>query len=128
MNESSLTHIVMHSFELTYRSKPDGTPMVTLLNDAADETIQPCRAVLLDESSQRVAFQFDSPIPKGRYQLDVSFDGILNDQLCGFYRSAYTSARDGSAKFMAVTQFEGPSSTLLHSQFTAAMRTKEKRN
>jgi aminopeptidase N len=39
------------------------------------------------------------------YVLTMDFAGILNDQMRGFYRSAY-HALDGSTKTMATTQFE----------------------
>jgi hypothetical protein len=35
--------------------------------------------------------------------LEIEFDGILNDQMCGFYRSHYT-ASDGEKRIMASTQ------------------------
>ncbi|XP_050688585.1 aminopeptidase N-like isoform X2 [Eriocheir sinensis] len=39
------------------------------------------------------------------YKLSMDFEGYLNDQLAGFYRSSYTD-KDGNTKFLAVTQFE----------------------
>jgi len=41
----------------------------------------------------------------GPARLDISFDGILNDQLHGFYRSTYTDDA-GAAHTIATTQFE----------------------
>ena len=41
----------------------------------------------------------------GPARLDISFDGILNDQLHGFYRSTYTDGA-GAAHTIATTQFE----------------------
>ncbi len=41
----------------------------------------------------------------GPARLDISFDGILNDQLHGFYRSTYTDD-DGASHTIATTQFE----------------------
>ncbi|KAG0173479.1 hypothetical protein DFQ28_007122 [Apophysomyces sp. BC1034] len=37
--------------------------------------------------------------------LDISFEGILNDQMAGFYRSSYKDA-DGNTQVLATTQFE----------------------
>lgn len=34
----------------------------------------------------------------------MSFIGVLNDKMCGFYNSTYTE--DGEKKQMATTQFE----------------------
>ena len=41
----------------------------------------------------------------GRYDLDLTFTGTLNDKLHGFYRSQY-SGPDGETRYMAATQFE----------------------
>ena len=45
------------------------------------------------------------PAPVGTHQLVMTYTGILNDQMAGFYRSEYTVA-NGEKRFMAVTQFE----------------------
>lgn len=37
--------------------------------------------------------------------MSMTFTGILNDKMKGFYRSKYTSP-DGEEQFSAVTQFE----------------------
>ena len=37
--------------------------------------------------------------------LEIDFDGCLNDQMAGFYRSSYTTS-DGEKRIMASTQFE----------------------
>ena len=41
----------------------------------------------------------------GSYLLSISFDGILNDQMAGFYRSTY-KLPNGETSYMATTQFE----------------------
>ena len=47
---------------------------------------------------------FPEEIPKCPLGLlEIEFDGILNDQMCGFYRSHYT-ASDGEKRIMASTQ------------------------
>eukprot|EP00602_Paraphysomonas_sp_CaronLab_P000533 CAMPEP_0185021724 /NCGR_PEP_ID=MMETSP1103-20130426/4412_1 /TAXON_ID=36769 /ORGANISM="Paraphysomonas bandaiensis, Strain Caron Lab Isolate" /LENGTH=825 /DNA_ID=CAMNT_0027553425 /DNA_START=132 /DNA_END=2609 /DNA_ORIENTATION=+ len=48
---------------------------------------------------------FDDNIPLGEGTLCIKFDGILNGDMAGFYKSAYTDA-DGNKQIMASTQFE----------------------
>ncbi|XP_064115925.1 aminopeptidase N-like [Macrobrachium nipponense] len=46
------------------------------------------------------------PLENGsRYLLSMEFEGYLNDNMKGFYRSTYKDA-DGSQKFLAATQFQ----------------------
>jgi puromycin-sensitive aminopeptidase len=61
--------------------------------------------VSLDEESERLTLGLDFSIPVGPASIRISFTGILNDQLHGFYRSTYT-APDGESKTIATTQFE----------------------
>lgn len=109
MKVKEATHdVVCHSYELSYPQDAPNRPQVRLYRDRDRDQVlvQSCSSIELDEESQRVRFNFNDIIPAGDYVLEVVFTGILNDQLCGFYRSAYVSARDGSSKFMGVTQFE----------------------
>jgi puromycin-sensitive aminopeptidase len=62
-------------------------------------------AVSLDEVSERLTLGLDYSIPIGRASIRISFTGILNDQLHGFYRSTYTDP-DGESRTIATTQFE----------------------
>ena len=61
--------------------------------------------VSLEESSERCRIRFPTALPPGTYQLHLSFKGILNDKLRGFYKSTYT-AQDGTTCTLAATQFE----------------------
>ena len=56
--------------------------------------------VSLDSSKEQATFTFPAEIPAGHAQLDITYTGILNDQLRGFYLSK-TARRN-----YAVTQFE----------------------
>ena len=58
-----------------------------------------------DEDAERATLTFASTIDPGAWQLEISFDGILNDDLRGFYRSVYADP-DGNDKTIATTQFE----------------------
>ena len=44
-------------------------------------------------------------LSKGKAQLTIKFDGILNDQMAGFYRSSYKD-NSGKDQIMATTQLE----------------------
>ncbi len=56
--------------------------------------------VSLNEKDEQATFKFPSALPKGQTQLKISYDGILNNELRGFYISK-TDKRN-----YAVTQFE----------------------
>ncbi|MCP3998864.1 MAG: M1 family metallopeptidase [bacterium] len=58
-----------------------------------------------DEDKERATFHFDEELMPGQWTLQVSFSGILNDNLHGFYRSTYKDA-DGEEQVIATTQFE----------------------
>jgi len=51
-----------------------------------------------------VTLTFDGELPIGKGIVTIAFDGILNGDMAGFYRSGYTDA-DGNKKIMANTQF-----------------------
>lgn len=52
-----------------------------------------------------VTFRFDGPLAAGEGKLFLTFRGILNGDMCGFYKSGYTDA-NGNKKIMANTHFE----------------------
>ncbi|KAK9354746.1 peptidase family M1-domain-containing protein [Lipomyces doorenjongii] len=59
-----------------------------------------------NEAVQTVKFTFDKEFVAGtQVVLTVTFTGLLNDKMAGFYRSSYTAA-DGSTKYLATTQME----------------------
>ncbi|KAL6212263.1 hypothetical protein ACLB2K_017484 [Fragaria x ananassa] len=51
-----------------------------------------------------LVMEFEETLPIGLRVLDIGFEGILNDNMKGFYRSTYE--HNGEKKNMAVTQFE----------------------
>lgn len=57
-----------------------------------------------DKSTETVTFTFPKNIQKGKGELKLTFKGILNDKMRGFYRSRYEI--DGVSKHLATTQFE----------------------
>ena len=62
-------------------------------------------AIETDEDAERTNLTFASMLDRGAWKLEISFDGTLNDDLRGFYRSVYKDP-DGNDKTLATTQFE----------------------
>jgi puromycin-sensitive aminopeptidase len=62
-------------------------------------------SVELDSSTERCRVRFSTALQPGTWRLHLSFTGILNDKLRGFYRSTYHDAK-GTTRPMAATQFE----------------------
>lgn len=90
-----VTEIVLNAIELTIHSVavsgPDGRTIAG--------------TVSLDDAEERATFRFPQTLVPGAWTLQLSFSGLLNDKLHGFYRSTYTTA-DGQEKILASTQFE----------------------
>ncbi|KAJ9452547.1 Aminopeptidase M1 [Diplonema papillatum] len=72
----------------------------------ADGVKQPVEGISTNVKDTTVTFALSEEVTAGKKtKLVVDFIGTLNDQMAGFYRSRYT-ATDGSARYMATTQFE----------------------
>jgi puromycin-sensitive aminopeptidase len=61
--------------------------------------------VTLDEETQRATIALDGEAAPGHWTLNLTFAGILNDKLRGFYRSTFTD-ESGTTHVIATTQFE----------------------
>ena len=61
--------------------------------------------VTLDGDNEQAALNFHQTLAPGCWELRISFSGVLNDKLHGFYRSTYKD-NDGQEKPLASTQFE----------------------
>jgi aminopeptidase N len=59
----------------------------------------------LDETYEVATYTFDPALPAGSAVVEIAFNGILNDQLHGFYRSTFTDP-SGVKHTIATTQFE----------------------
>lgn len=88
--KKSTKSITLHADEL------DVTTAV--FNDSLEASIKH------NEESETVTFTFPKQLPVGKGNLKLTFTGIHNDMLKGFYRSKYYV--DGQEEYMAVTQFE----------------------
>ncbi len=79
--------------------------------ELADPAIRPTGGppvvgeLALDEEHDRAIVSFPDALPAGSYVLSMSFTGVLNDLLVGFYRSTYTDV-EGITRTIATTQFE----------------------
>ena len=72
---------------------------------SVDGTAIAAGTISLDSSNETATLEFGQELSTGPARLDMSFTGVLNDKLLGFYRSEYIS-QDGQARYLATTQFE----------------------
>lgn len=61
--------------------------------------------IKLDADNERLILIFDKALKAGRWQIQIEFNGVLNDKLHGFYRSSYLDD-SGEKQTLAVTQCE----------------------
>ncbi len=90
-----VAEIVLNAAELTIGE-------ATLFNDDGTRLAATAKT---DEDAERATLTLDEQAGPGAWSLEISFDGILNDDLRGFYRSVYIG-EDGNEKTIATTQFE----------------------
>lgn len=83
--------ITLHSSNLTYSSKTikltkgDTQPISVQLKDETEEE----RAFNSERDFKVIVTSDGKKIPKGSYHLTINYDGILHDDMRGFYRSSY---------------------------------------
>ena len=70
-----------------------------------DGTAISAGTISLDSENETATLEFGQELRTGPARLDMSFTGVLNDKLLGFYRSEYVS-QDGQTRYLATTQFE----------------------
>ncbi len=70
-----------------------------------DEVILAASRIDYDTSAETLTLRFDKALSPGDSALALTFTGILNDKLRGFYLSRYTGS-DGQERSLATTQFE----------------------
>lgn len=62
--------------------------------------------VSFDEENQTATFALATPLKQGAAaSLALTYTGILNDKMAGFYRSSYVG-QDGTTQYLATTQME----------------------
>ncbi|KAL5121789.1 Aminopeptidase 2 mitochondrial [Pleosporales sp. CAS-2024a] len=73
---------------------------------AGEHVVTDAPAVSHNADSQTTTVAFDHTISQGTHaKLTMTFSGLLNDNMAGFYRSSFKAA-DGSTTYMATTQME----------------------
>jgi len=90
--------VQLHSRELLVKS----AKFTSTAEGASDLTASELSFKVKD---QELAIKFEEFLPVGEGVLEISFQGTLNDQMAGFYRSKYTGS-DGVKRHLATTQFE----------------------
>ena len=93
--EETIGELTLHAVELEL-----GAATIS-----ADGTSYRSQEHHLDETYETATFVFDRELPAGPAVVEIAFDGILNDQLHGFYRSTFTDDQ-GVNHAIATTQFE----------------------
>uniref|UniRef100_A0A7N0V8D3 Aminopeptidase n=1 Tax=Kalanchoe fedtschenkoi TaxID=63787 RepID=A0A7N0V8D3_KALFE len=78
------------------------TPGSVRFRISEDEILEPIWTGLFEED-QILVLEFSDKLPLGAGVLSIDFQGTLNDELRGFYRSAYGPGISGN---IAATQFE----------------------
>ena len=94
-----VTEIVLNAIELTIHH------VSIQPSDQGPNSEQLEGSVNLDEDNERAILHFPQTLEPGSWRLQLTFSGILNDKLHGFYRSTYKNA-EGQDKILASTQFE----------------------
>ena len=93
--KESLTTLKLHALDLSLDAASISAGGATFVSGPATH----------DETYETVAFDFDSAVPAGPATIEISYTGVLNDLLVGFYRSTFTDEQ-GATHTIATTQFE----------------------
>ncbi|KAF3775501.1 Aminopeptidase M1 [Nymphaea thermarum] len=96
-------NIVLNAADLSVSNDGNSLWLKKSENGAASVVLRPS-SVNLFEENDILALGFDDVLPLGKATLGIGFQGILNDQMKGFYRSTFVL--NGEKRNMAVTQFE----------------------
>ena len=91
----TVKEIVLHAAEISIST--------AALRNHSGNTIS--TSVKYDEEKQQIILSLDAPAEPAEWQLELHFDGILNNKLRGFYRSTFKDA-SGAEKQIATTKFE----------------------
>ena len=92
---SATTEIVLNAAELTLHEA-----YIT-----QGDTRIPASSIATDEDAETATINLSSEAVPGPANLTISYQGILNDQLKGFYHSRYQDT-EGNEQYLATTQFE----------------------
>jgi aminopeptidase N len=95
LSKSGVKDIALHAFELELHT-------ATYVDDAG---VHEASDFVYDAKLSTVTCKFDSVLAEGQGILRISFTGVHNNQMAGFYRSGYTDSK-GERQIMLSTQFE----------------------
>jgi aminopeptidase N len=96
VSKAGLTEVSMHFKEIYVESASFAS--------AAGASCK-CVEISYNTTSNVLKLGFDAALPEGEGTISLKFRGILNGDMCGFYKSEYVDA-NGKKKVMASTQFE----------------------
>jgi len=109
--EPDLTKFIFFGTEIITVSCKQPTNLITM--HCAELKIKSCKVTFgketipstpkTDEKKEELSIKLSQKI-KGKLVINLTFQGILNDRLLGFYRSQYKQG--GKTKYLATTQFE----------------------
>ena len=88
-------HLVVNAVELEFSS------ITVTLADGSEHA----GTATFDEETERATISIEAPLAVGTATLSITFTGILNDQLTGFYRSTFVD-EEGVTHTIATTQME----------------------
>ena len=92
--------VILHSKEITVSSASFSSAAAS--GSSASPTLSEISYQL---EATTLTLRFSAPLPLGEGVLKISYRGILNSDMAGFYKSSYADA-EGKKKVMASTQFE----------------------
>ena len=87
--KQAVSSVTLNAAEIAFQS-------VTISAGGQEQTA----TVILDKGKEQARFEFPAPVPAGKAALSITYTGILNGELRGFYLSKTERRR------YAVTQFE----------------------
>ena len=100
-----VTEIVLNAIELSIQSVSIQPAEPGSEAHQGSEAQHISGSISLDEENERAILHFPQTLSPGPWHLQLTFTGILNDKLHGFYRSSYKNA-EGQDQILASTQFE----------------------
>ena len=89
----TLEQIVLNAAEIDIQT-------MTLSGDDSETAVT---GVSYDDEYARATLTLERPVAPGNYTLDITYTGIINDQLRGLYRSTYRD-KDGTEHVIATSQ------------------------
>ena len=105
-----VSEIVLNASELllteAYVTDANGTRLTGAITNGAGQLLDGSVSIAdLKDDLELAIIKFNGTLGKGKWQLHIAFNGILNDKLHGFYRSTYKDA-GGVEHIIASTQME----------------------